>query len=99
MNCTGGGYDGLTLKLKEESAECQPFEVITRHFYISHSYFGRIKSASLDYFPWPYSGSLKLENITFENCKKQLTVSMIHGSTLIIENVNFNFGSLGVRTS
>ena len=35
-----------------------------------------------EYFPWPYSGSLKLENVTFEDSKEELTVSMIHGSTL-----------------
>ena len=85
VNCTGGGYDGLALKLREESAESQPFEVITRHFYIVHSYFGQIiRSVSLEYFPWPYSGSLKLENVTFEDSKEELTVSMIHGSTLIM---------------
>ena len=104
INCTGGRYYGLALELREseESAFCQPFEVIARHFCISHSYFGKnVRSVSLDYFPMPYSGSLKLENITVENSNEELSISMSYGSVLIMEDVNFkhNTGSLGISTS
>ena len=58
FNSTGGHHNGLVLDFNGDSTNCSSIEV-TRHIYISHSYFGRNTVGATMYIK--YSVRLKLK--------------------------------------
>ena len=79
-----------------DSTNCSSTEV-TRHIYISHSYFGRNTIGATLYIK--YSVWLKLKNITVKNNSKIFSVFITHSSVFIVENANFtNMGQLEINS-
>ena len=97
VNLTEGHHNGLVLDFNGDSTNCNSIEV-TRHFYISHSYFGRNTIGATLYIK--YSVWLKLKNITVENNSKIFNVFITHNSVFTMENVNFahNIGPLWINS-
>ena len=97
VNSTEGHHNGLVLDFNGDSTNCISIEA-TRHFYISHSYFGRNTVGATLYIR--YSVWLELKNITVENNSKIFNVFITYNSVFTMENANFthNMGQLQISS-